>query len=281
MQVLSIEFKKMFSRRELYFLFMLSVLLAGISFCEWIEMYAYADVSIIPSAYRMTLVNGLSGVGRVVRFFLIPLFASFAYADCYYRESRNGTIALNITRMGRGKYYLSQATVSAIGGFLVVLFLFFINQLFCLLGFPAKEAEPFWTRSVYETSFFDDIERVAFPWLYMNAPLLNNLTFMLLAGVWGAASALMTYAISLYVRRNYLLSVSMATLINLIFTLIAIALPWQWGLEGILLPGYHLFADPSSSMSPMWVFVIKMAVWFGMPAGLIAFRMKNRNDILS
>ena len=278
--MMSMEFKKMFSRREFYFLFMLMVILAGTGFCEWLEMYAYTDVSVIPSAYQMTLLNGLSGVGRMIRFFLIPLFASFAYADCYYREYRNGVVSLNMTRMGRKHYYFSQAAVSAISGFMVVMFLLLVNQLFCILGFPTKSAEFSWGRSVYETNFFNDVSRVPFPSLYMNVPFLNNLIVMLFAGLWGAASALVTYAVSLYIHKNYILTVGAATLINLLITLIAIALPWQWNLERFLLPAYHLFADPSDSFAPAWLFVVKIMVWFVVPIGLIAYQLKKRRDVL-
>lgn len=280
MYTISTEFRKMISRREFYLLLMFSVLIAGAGFCERISaVYIGADVSVVPSAYRKTLVNGGSGIGTMLRFFLIPLFASFAYADCYYRECRSGIVALNITRTGQRRYYLSQASVSAIGGFLVVLFLLLVNQLFCLLGFPAKAAESSWSGSIYETTLADDVENVLFPNLYMNAPFLNNLVVMLFAGLWGAATALVTYAFSLYVRKNYFLTVGMAAVINIGITLMVIAAPREWGLEPYILMGNHLFADFGSVRS-IWQYFIKMAVWFGVPVSLIAYRLKKGGDLL-
>ena len=276
MRGIGTEFKKMFSRVEFYLTVCLCVAYAGAAFLELLPRYSGLDASVAPSAWLATMLNMKSGMGQTFLMVLVPLFAALGYADGYFQEAKSGAIVPHITRMGKQNYFLSKAVVAAVSAFGIVLFTLLFNQLLAAIAFPWKGVEPRVSGTVYEASIADDLRGLVFPRLYMNAPVLYNLVIMFMAGVWGAVTALLAYAISLYFRKNLITVLGSVTLLNAV---VSLGLSVVSARAVLLLPSPYLFADPYMTRS-VWGFVGGVAVCLCAAVALIAYKIKKGRDMV-
>ena len=276
MRGIGTELKKMFSRMEFYLTVCLCVLYAGAAFLEMLPRYSGLDVCVVPSAWLATMLNMKSGLGQTFLLFLLPFFAALGYGDGYFQEVKSGAIVPNITRMGRRNYFLSKAVVAAISGFCIVFFTLLFNQLLAAIAFPWKGVEPGATGTVYEVSIALDLPGLLFPRLYMNAPFIYNLVIMFMAGVWGAVAGLLTYALSLYFKRNLITVLGSVTLLNAVVTLGLSVVSTR---AILLAPSTYLFADPYMNRS-VWGFIGGVAVCLCAAVALIAFKIRKGRDLV-
>jgi hypothetical protein len=96
------------------------------------------------------------------------------------------------------------------------------NQILCLVAFPEKEVITFFDGSGYsEMNLSLDLERVVFPNLYMNAPLISNFIQFFMAGIYGACLAALSFTISLYIRKNFIFNIGIVTIATLAVSILA------------------------------------------------------------
>jgi hypothetical protein len=148
-----------------------------------------------------------------------------------------------------------------------------LNQILCLIAFPLKETVSIYTGSVYHSNLlFEDLKVMMFPKLYMNAPLLNNFAHIVLAGVYGAASALLTFSISLYIRRNYIFNISVITVFMVLLSSLLHALQADDAIPVNVINAFVL--------GNLFYFSIFILIVCAISAALIYRKIKMDKDIL-
>ncbi|HCS74088.1 MAG TPA: hypothetical protein DIW17_09455 [Clostridiales bacterium] len=211
------DFKRMISRRELWFVLLSSIIFAGLSCLEKISIYGDQNKSLMISATQAFML-WYPNLGVAYLYFILPLFASLVYSDQYYREYESGIINVQITRQNRNQYYISKLLMSVISGFFITIFPLLFNFLLCIIAFPLKATAATETGSIYMTSLSKEIQWVQFPNLYMNYPLLYTLMHILLAGILGSALSLLSFALTLHIQKNIIVASCTSTLIYLVYS---------------------------------------------------------------
>lgn len=191
-------------------------MLAGAAYWEKVTKFGWQDKHLMISATRASML-WMSGTGHAYIYCLLPLFSSIAYADQYYREHSVHSVAAILLRQTRERYYYSKLIVTSISGFVFSIFPLLLNLLLCIIAFPLKPTTAFATGSVYSTPFTRELQWVLFPNLYMNYPVLNTLTHILLIGLFGSNIACLSYTLTLHYRKNAITAVCATTMLYLLY----------------------------------------------------------------
>lgn len=274
------EFKKMFSRNEWLYALVFCVVIAVVGFLIDISWGTASEVPHFLSLFKFPTQASMvhkSDVSALL-LFLIPMLASFPCAWFYHREMDSRSAPVYLTRGTAADYYFSKAIVIVITGFVLAVLPFLINLGLCLLAYPVPPYGIF-ANEVYDGGGISPemvMANAMFPMLYMNAPVADALMHILLFGLAGAAFALMTYAVTLFFRKNIIITLATTTVFGLLLYLIL-------GVFNVAeyTPLMVFFSYPSSNGMKLWVFIPEMILLFGACFGAIGYKIKRRGDVLS
>jgi hypothetical protein len=198
-----IEMRKAFSRVEVYVILLLGAVVAVVGLFDVIFANFNIRSDRYPSAYQAALVMGGS-VSELFAVFLLPVFAVVPYSDSYFVEQHSGIEIASVIRAGRVKYTVCKACVVLFTAVGAIFFTYFVNQLLCLIAFPTERVLNVMRGSGDVYGNFVFIEAATNPSIVpsLNHPLLRNLLHTLYACYYGGAIALVSYAITLYYRKN-------------------------------------------------------------------------------
>lgn len=216
----------MFSRPEIWL-----VLLIG-TLCALVDLFMHTGIrfqrettTTVLAPTELSMLNW----GGMKDFFLIltPLLAAFPCAWFYHEESENHSATVYCTRGKLAHYYYSKALVVAVTAFVVTVLPLLISQMFTLLAapFPAhgifsNGVYPGHDRGGFDVKTFGVTMHVLFPRLYMNAPLLDALAHVGLFGLFGAAMGLLSYAVTLFYRKNLVITLAAPAVLALAYLLL-------------------------------------------------------------
>ena len=202
------EYKKAFSRPEIYIVILLGALVAVFGLMEMASDHIFIlRFDIYFSAYQTSM--ALSGyIAEFFAIFLLPLFAVLPYSDSYFGEKRSGVHIACLTRQCRMRYFANKACVAWLLAVIAILIPYIINQSFCLIAFPTERVlDMNASNDIYSGGVAVEIATNPSMLLFMNNPLLRNMLHILYACYYGGGIALFAYTLTLYFHKNRALAI--------------------------------------------------------------------------
>lgn len=276
--VFKLEVRRLFSRIELRFAFVAMLVLVAIAFIESCLRFAGSDVSALPSAaygwpWNMDRMQIQSM--RVLAFFLMFLIAASVFSDNFLLDIKEGITPVIASRCSLRSYLASNALLSFAGGFLIMLIPLVISQILAFLIFPINGTfANHFNNPVY---MYEGDGNLLFPSLTYNFPYLNNMVYALYASLWAGGAALLSFSISLLIRKNRLICLGIPTAISLLSWQIA---PVLAGGKDCMTHFFYLYPFPSVPGLSVQYFVIAPLVVLAASAVLIAVALRIKKDVL-
>ena len=202
------EYKKAFSRPEIYIVILMGGLVAVFALVEMASSnYFTLRADSYFSAYQASLALG-GNMAELFAIFLLPLFAVLPYSDSYFAEKKSGVHIAGLTRQGRFRYFTGKACAAWVLAVVAILVPYVINQLFCLIAFPAERVlDMNASNDIYTSDVVGEVATNPSMLLFLNRPLLRNALHILYACYYGGGIALFAYAMTLYIHKNRALAI--------------------------------------------------------------------------
>lgn len=270
------EMKKAFMQWETWVVIAVCFAIMFLGLAEhfiWFEDYFIEPAR--PRSDRYMLVS--SSMGYIYALVLAPLLASIPCACSYYREKESHADIILAAKFGRGKYYIGKLIAVALTGFIVSVLPLVLQYIICMIFMPEGDIYYLWF-SVYDSlESYNDmvINTTVFPNLYMNHQDLSVFIHIALCGAWTMGLAMLTYTISLYFRKNIVITLTASTIFNIIYMLVMDILGLAY-----LIPGNYFYPGSGTSGTNFIAFVIVLAVLILINIALLTIKLVTRKDIV-
>lgn len=219
--------KDMVQRKEFIFSLSLSVCFVLIPlFIDLFSFYQMDTLSLKPAWFCW----GVNGTGyragkhsgtialtphmlQYFNAFALPLVAPMAYAYGYFDDAKSGVVKFLIPRTGRKAYYLSNACTVFLGAFLILFFPLILEQLILFLVCPVDT--PYIMSSSSAADDYAAVFGAGAPLtaLQLNQPYLLNLLYCVIPAATGGLMALLSYSLSLFLRKSRFLVLTLPGLL--------------------------------------------------------------------
>lgn len=216
---ISNEIKKMFMRWETWVVIVLCFALAFFSNIETLSWFPDTFIETAKPPNERTMFT-FSSFGHIYILFLSFMLASIPCACSYYSERSSRMDVIIISKEGRAQYYIGKAIVIFITAFVVALLPLLVHYLFCLIALPQKEIMfARYIDSVYTDNYDGGVlgvlDATLFPYLYMNCPIADAIVHFMIFALWVAVMTMFTYTVSLFFRKNIVITFATSTLLNI------------------------------------------------------------------
>jgi len=270
----------MLSRNELMIALTIGIGIALLGLLEK-TMDSYNNVFNLVTMIESPTQSSMTGndLGAVTAMFviLLPLLVSFPCAWFYHKEMDMNLVPSLISRGKYRNYYISKAIVICTTGFVLTVIPLIINLLFHLVAYPFS-AHGIFSESAYKgfgtISQAMVMNNVTFPLLYINKPVINALVHILLIGIFGAGMGILTYAITLYFRKNIVITLATTTVLGLLLLIIN-----SYTMTATIWPQAIVYTSPLSSMK-ISVFITEMIILFGLCIFMLVYKISKQRDVL-
>lgn len=219
--------KDMVQHKEFIFSLSLSLCIVLIPLAMDFSSFYQMDILSLKPAWFCWGVNGhgyVSGkctgtveltphIIQLFNIFLLPLIASLAYSYGYFDDCKNGVSKFLIPRTGRKSYYLSNACTAFWGAFLVVFLPLILEQLILFIACPLNTPYIMSSNPAvddYAAVFGAGASLIA---LQLNHPYLFNVLYCIIPAVTGGLLALLSYSLSLFLRKSRFLVLTLPELL--------------------------------------------------------------------
>jgi len=264
------EIRKLFKRSEFRIAIIIGILFAIAGLIEQILLRYGVDAAAVLPASQMAMVFDGS-IGNALATFVLPVLVSMGYADSYFMDRAYGVDCMQIIREGRKKYFWSKWTAVIISGFIIAIFPFIVNQIFTLIAFPLHNMNSVFSPDAYQLTF-QEVNSALFPKLYMNAPYINNLAHILLIGIYGMVLSSVTYAFSLFFKKNRIAVVACTAI------LISIYLFVTANMSASLAVSNYLTSAPITIGVNLYFFLISLTVVLIISAAVLWIKCAKFRD---
>jgi hypothetical protein len=193
------DIKLMLRQKSTYIVLILGTVIAFWGVISTINFDLDENFQHMYNAYQAALVYGEND-WRMLYILLIPVASALSYADSYFTEKESGVVNYVILRSkSKFKYFFSKYFVVLITSFLLTVFPFLLNQLLCLYFFTTDITTNGGSFSPYQVFFFDDhIYGIPYSYFFGQHPLLTNMMYIGLTGLYGSTIGLISYTITLF-----------------------------------------------------------------------------------
>ncbi len=283
-QYFSYEMKKIWQRREFWFVLIASALIAVIGFfvaCNENANMAGCGSSLetIYPARNYTLLGGGGDFSLLVILCVLPLFATMIAGASYGEEKKAHMVPVLVSRGKISAYYSAKGLAIAITSFVGSTLPFFFSGLLGFLAVPIKETFPEVSSSLYEGGhalYSYEAGHILFPSLYFNSPILQYLATLALIGLYGMGLGLLAYGISFFFHKNKVLLMLLPMIVSFAATLGLAALQ----LENYIVASYFtLIPNPSRSLNVFGVLGILLGILL-LDLLLLFIGVKRNEDVL-
>lgn len=217
--MIKFELKNCLLRRETIYILAAMCLMNIIAYLITVYYYYGSPLSSIRSAFDLSIIKGHPSRFIYQTFiFLLPLLSALIYADSYFTDLKSGVYKQIITRTKLNNYIGAKILTVVIVTFFFTFIPLMINQLLCLISFPAigfdnNFAYPAYDIGYqnYDSLYWLDLIRVQHPFLY-------NTLFMCTASIFAVLFALWTFAISMLFPKGRLVVISSVFFLQLFYS---------------------------------------------------------------
>ena len=264
-------------RRELKLAVTFVLVIAALGFGETCFAFYGADVGEVPSAaygwaWNMDRMQVQSM--RTLAFLLMLLVAASVFSDSLYLDVKSGAASSIVTRSTKTAYVLSGALLSFVGGFFVLLVPLVLLQVFAFAAFPIDGS---FSGNIGVPAYADDGQVVLFAAQVEAHPYLMNLAFAFYAAFWAGVMSVVSFSLSLFVRKSRLVILGAPTLVVLLC----------WQVIGPLMGGsdslthfYYLYPNAAMpGLSELYFFTAPLIV-LTVAAVALAIAVRTNKDFL-
>ncbi|MDV3427301.1 MAG: hypothetical protein LIR50_09465 [Bacillota bacterium] len=264
--IFKVEIKNCINRNEfrIMFIILLSInVFAFVNTCIFVKGYG---ISKLRSGYEMSILlypHEQAILSTIL--FVLPLFAAIVYSDSFISDVKTEVYLYITTRVNQNKYIIAKAITVAVSAFLIIFIPFIINLTLSILTFPPMD---------YETNglpayIIEYIPEDLFNWLRIENPFLFSVFSITIISIFSSLYALLTYSISLIIRKNKLIPITIITMSYLIISTFVNILPDGYS--------YILTNLPSpTTTSPFYYFILVLILLFSSSLIIIAAKLKNK-----
>lgn len=235
-RLIKLEFKHLFSRKEFYYTFSIMIILSASAFLIFCgELYG-RDISELYPANQiwMSFSHYTNMISGLLYFFLLPIVASVPFSDTFYCDKSCGVYKVIFTRYERKLYVFAKGIVVVISAFFIIFIPLLANQLLSFLISPFKSPINITNLPSYIPIRTNGM---LFPELYKSNPYIYNFVFMLIPSGVGSVLALVSYAVSFYVKKSRLLVVAIPAVVYILYNFLSsLLLSPKYALAYYLLP---------------------------------------------
>lgn len=269
------DLKRLWSRYEFVVVLFIGALFAVMGLLESNYENGFFGTYNTLKAPHMASILGFNQSGGILHV-LIPFLATFPCAWYYHSDQEHHLVPLLLSRMGRYPYFVGRALAVSLSSFVVVVFPYLINLILSLLAYPLP-AYGLLTDGVYDLypDHFATMQKVLFPELFLNQPILHALLIIFLIGIYGALMGLLSYSITLYFRKNMATTMLLTTVLSFasVFLLNVLRLS-DWNIH------YHLTVNYSCNTGMLEIVAIEFLILFLINVGMIAGKVIVNKDVL-
>lgn len=280
------EMKKIWQRRDLWFVLIASALIAVLSFfqiCMGPEpVYSETVVERMPMARMYNMLGGGGDLTMLMTLCLLPVFATVIAGTSYGEEKKAHMLPILLSRGKPSAYYRAKGLAIGVTAFVGSTLPYLLSGILGFLAVPIKETQPDVGGYLYMRLNNGDYclpysleqDDILFPSLYYNAPILDFLAHLVLIGLYGIGLALLVYGISLFFHKNKIILILLPVIISFVtFLLLTAWKQWKY-----ILPGYFSVSG-GEGLNAFQVFGILFGIIL-IDILLIAVGIKRNEDIL-
>lgn len=282
------EMKKIWQRRDFWFVLVASALIAVIAFfqiCQSPEaVHRGTTIETMPMARMYNLLGGGGDLELVMTLCLQPIFATIIAGTSYGEEKKAHMIPALISRGKPSAYYRAKGAAISITAFIGSTLPYLLSGILGFLAVPIKETQPEMSTSLYARltdgqywlPYSYEQDYILFPSLYLNAPILDFLAHVALVGLYGIGLALLVYGISLFFHKSNIILTLLPMILNFVVYILLIALQ-QW--PYLVVSYFSLVPNPSQGLNAVQVLGILLGIIL-IDILLIVIGIKRNEDIL-
>lgn len=282
------EMKKIWQRRDLWFVLIASALIAVISFfhiCMGPEpVYSETIVERMPMARMYNMLGGGGDLTLLMTLCLLPVFATIIAGTSYSEEKKAHMLPILLSRGKPSAYYRAKGIAITVTAFVGSTLPYFLSGLLGFLAAPIKETQPEMSTSLYARladgqywlPYSYEKDYILFPSLYLNSPILDFLAHVVLIGLYGIGLALLVYGISLFFHKSKIVLTLLPMILNFVAYILLISLK-QW--RYLVVSYFSLVPSPSQGLNAFQVLSILLSIIL-IDILLIIIGIKRNEDIL-
>lgn len=266
----------MWGRYEFWTALLVGALFAFVILLETFNEHSlFATVNSMPSPIVGSIL-GWSQFGDIL-FVLSPMLATLPCAWYYYHDSEENMVPILVSRLGRKGYYLGRVLAISVSAFIVSVFPYLLNLGFSFVAYRFSEYGLFVDHVYTSAAFFERVNDVLFPGLYMNKPLGFAFLIIVLYGLYGVLMAMLSYSITLYYRKNIAIAMATTTVISFGSVLLLQILDRdEWSLAPHFATHYDMYGKPNlANVVIIFSFLILVNVF------LIGDKIVKDRDVIS
>ncbi|WP_101696783.1 hypothetical protein [Clostridium minihomine] len=218
-KMIRINFKLMIKQREFFIALLISFLFFLVpTILDLLKLFRQDTVTIAPAWCYFGVVNAiansfLASSVQIYFLFFFPFIVSMAFASSAFDEKKAGTTKFIIQRSGRRNYYIAKAIVVFTGGFLIVFLSSQLSELALMLAIPlqSNKVTPYYPLEpdlIYRNVTFFQNFCYSHPYLYY-------FIYNIIGGVIGGLIGLVSYSISLHMKANRFLIITIPGILYL------------------------------------------------------------------
>lgn len=277
------SFRDMLHRKEFFAVLTASILIFCVATVLDLGAYLFGqDVMNIDPAWSYWGAYGSWGSGghvhshfvqwatEIFTVLLLPLLAAFAYSGSYYDESRGGILKILMPRTGRTSYFLANVLTAFVGGFLIIFIPFIVSQGILCAALPLHSSY----HTVAYTAVTDEgpSAYLLLRSMYLNHPYFYNLLWSLIPALAGGCFAMISFAVSLFYRKNRLLILAAPGIVWILFWNLSSYLPNRPGNFVFLLSPDNQFHSPGPAL--LMLFAVLLAI----PLAALFVKLRFKKD---
>lgn len=266
-----------FRRTECKIAITVTLLFCLISFAETCLRFYGADQGELPSAayaWAWNMDAMQVNASRVYLFFVMPIAGALVFSDVARQDLRSGSACLLASRSSVATCVLAYGATSFIGAFLLTFMGLEFLQLLAFVAFPVEGA----FEGYLGMPMYLDLRTPGglFAEIWNDAPYVYNLIFAVAASFWSGASALLSCALGIMMRRNKLALILPGAISLAAFVVFPLVVP---GLSGLLHFSlmYPKLNDQAVSVAR---FILTPCLYMIPSFCLIAMACKRGRDVL-
>lgn len=210
MQLIRIELKKLLCRRQIWILLALLMASVFLDFFSTCEFYRGTNLTEIPSAYELMIINNYANppTGLLFCSFLFFLVTTLMGSDLFLEEIELGIHTNILSRISRKQMIISKGCAISILVFCTVIVCLLISQLLAVVAFPLQGN--YTSKITYNELMEPDKNRIL-SYFQNYMPYLNSIIFIFIRGVTGAVAAFFAFSLTFvpYIKKYMLLLIPM------------------------------------------------------------------------
>lgn len=240
---LKFQIKSFLSSRNFNVILIISIIFALMPTVIYGIYFHRADINEVPAAYSFFIGSRYVELFNKIYYILMPLIVSIPFADSYFSDREKNTIYAVLSKCSSKYYYFSKLIIVFLSGFIIILIPLLINFILNLFVFPVDSTVEFLNgfgqiQNQLYTLYPDEYLPIFFYHLFCTNQYLYELTYLLIASLFGGLMSVIVFQISFFYKGNRILLNCLLFIFNNLLSVILGQLPVNLNLQHYIFAGY-------------------------------------------